>query len=141
MALRHFLCVVQGGLRPLIEFLPHLAAFQNIARDVMQAPPADMAANRLGIDHAPLQYHFKGQVGCQIAGCAGLAHSTSSLCLQELLEEHGTLKNASYGVPEGSKRAKLSAFADSLWREVSGCLSLRKALNSSACMRRTWTQL
>ena len=72
------------------RFPPHLNPSQRIACDVMQALPADIAPGGPGIGHAPLQYHFKGQVSCQIAGCAGLAQSTSSLCLEHLLEEHGT---------------------------------------------------
>lgn len=72
------------------RILPHFSPSLKIACDVMQALPADIAPSGPGIGHAPLQYHFKGQVGCQLAGRAGLAQSTSSLCLEHLLEEHGT---------------------------------------------------
>ena len=45
----------------------------------MQALPADMVPIGVGSSRAPLRYHFKGQVGYQPVGCAGLAQGTSSL--------------------------------------------------------------
>ena len=54
-------------------------AFQKSGIDVMQALPADVVPNRLGISHAPLQYRFKGQVCCHPVGCASPAQAISSL--------------------------------------------------------------